>query len=149
MALPMQPQPQPVAYGSPPVASARAPQPEPEYEMIVEPYPLQPYPPVAAVAYPPPVAPMPLAPSAQLNAGAVPGYGAASEQWAPPPEGRPIIRPPVTSSANASAQNGANRRTPIIPAALAAEDLGIEENEFDKPAYLRRGLHAHDPSNQR
>jgi len=41
------------------------------------------------------------------------------------------------------------RRTPIIPAALAAEDLGIEENEFDKPAYLRRGLHAHDPSNQR
>jgi cell division protein FtsZ len=148
MALPMQ---QPISYGAAPAASARAPQPEADYgEMVVEPYPLQPYPPVAAVAYPPPVAPMPLAPSAQLSAGAMPGYGAASEQWAPPPEGRPIIRPPVTTSTNAAAQAGGNgRRTPIIPAALAAEDLGIEESEYDKPAYLRRGLHAHDPSNQR
>ena len=36
----------------------------------------------------------------------------------------------------------------MIPA-LAAEDLGIEESEFDKPTYLRRGLDAHDPSNSR
>src|SRR5205823_1545878 len=97
MALPMQ---QPVAYGSlsPPL---RAPQPESDYgELVVEPYPLQPYPPVAAVAYPPPVAPMPLAPSAQMSGGPGAGYGPAAEQWAPPPEGRPIIRPPVTSSTN-------------------------------------------------
>jgi cell division protein FtsZ len=150
MALPMQP----VSYGSLP--AARAPQPQPviqapadsDYgEMTVEPYPLQPYPPVAAVSYPPPVAPMPLAPSAQMNGA--PGYGApATEQWAPAPEGRPIIRPPVTSATSAQA-TGNNRRTPIIPAALAAEDLGIEESEFDKPAYLRRGLHAHDPSTSR
>src|SRR6185436_21130454 len=144
---------QPVAYGSLPNARTTQPQPvvqappESDYgEMSVEPYPLQPYPPVAGVAYPPPVAPMPLAPSAQLNGGASYG-GPATEQWAPPPEGRPIIRPPVTSSASAPVA-GNNRRTPIIPA-LAAEDLGIEESEFDKPAYLRRGLHAHDPSTSR
>jgi cell division protein FtsZ len=150
MALPMQPP--PVSYGSLPTASARPPQqPESEYgEIVVEPYPLQPYPPVAAVAYPPPVAPMPLAPSAQVSAGAMPAYAAQAEQWAPQPEGRPIIRPPVTTSTSSAAQTavGNSRRTPIIPA-MAAEDLGIEESEYDKPAYLRRGLHAHDPSNSR
>jgi len=147
MALPMQ---APLSYGTVPTASARQPQAESDYgEMVVEPYPLQPYPPVAAVAYPPPVAPMPLAPSAQLNAGNNPGY-AQAEQWAAPPEGRPIIRPPVTTSTTVAAQStaGNSRRTPIIPA-LAAEALGIEESEYEKPAYLRRGLHAHDPSNSR
>jgi hypothetical protein len=150
MALPMQP-PAPVSYGTMPTASARQPQAESDYgEMVVEPYPLQPYPPVAAVAYPPPVAPMPLAPSAQLNASNHPSYAAQAEQWAAPPEGRPIIRPPVTSATNAGSQSmaGNSRRTPIIPA-MAAEELGIEESEYDKPAYLRRGLHAHDPSNSR
>jgi len=148
MALPMQ---QPVAYGSLPARSTQpqpvvqTPAPESDYgEMSVEPYPLQPYPPVAAVAYPAPVAPMPLAPSAQMSPA---GYGPATEQWAAPPEGRPIIRPPVTSSTSASVA-GNSRRTPLMPA-LAAEDLGIEENEYDKPAYLRRGLHAHDPSTSR
>jgi cell division protein FtsZ len=154
MALPMQAPPSyaPASYGNVPTASARPPQqPESDYgEMVVEPYPLQPYPPVAAVAYPPPVAPMPLAPSAQLNGGNNPAYAVQAEQWAPPPEGRPIIRPPVTTSTTASSQTnlGNSRRTPIIPA-LAAEDLGIEESEYDKPAYLRRGLHAHDPSSSR
>jgi hypothetical protein len=90
---------------------------------------------------------MPLAPSASLGAAS---YAApAAEQWAPPPEGRPIIRPPVTASTTSVSTAGNSRRTPMIPAALAAEDLGIEESEFDKPAYLRRGLHAHDPSNAR
>jgi hypothetical protein len=58
-------------------------------------------------------------------------------------EGRPIIRPAVGSTMGSGA--GDRRRTPLMPA-LAAEDLGIEESEFDKPTYLRRGLASHgDP----
>jgi hypothetical protein len=103
----------------------------------------QPYPPVASAVSYPPVSPMPLSGSSP-NPG-VAAYPPAPD-WAAPPEGRPIIRPPVGSSAAANA-TGDRRRTPMMPA-LAAEDLGIEESEFDKPTYLRRGLAAHGESNR-
>jgi cell division protein FtsZ len=101
----------------------------------------QPYPPVThAVSYPP-VSPMPLSHSAGMAAtAAYPGT-----EWGAEP--RPIIRPPVGSSMNGgSTPAPADRRRPPLvpsPAALAAEDLGIEESEFDKPTYLRRSLAAH------
>jgi cell division protein FtsZ len=58
------------------------------------------------------------------------------------PDSRPVIRPAVPSPiATASAAGSSARRvTPAAPAALAAAHLGIEESEFDKPTYLRRGL---------
>jgi cell division protein FtsZ len=120
MALPMQPQP-------------RAAEP---IELIAD-YGSDSYP-VPAAAYPP--SPMPLSPSATV------GVPATAPDWAAAGEGRPIIRPPVTSAMNAAPgapPPPATRRSGPMPAALAAEDLGIEESEFDKPTYLRRSLAAH------
>jgi cell division protein FtsZ len=69
-----------------------------------------------------PTQPMPLSPSAT--------YGAAD--WSQG-EARPIIRPPVSSPLAGATPT---RRT----APMGGEDLGIEESEYDKPAYLRRGV---------
>ena len=101
----------------------------------------QPYPPVTSSVNYPAVSPMPLSASSPLSTAAYPGSDWSSE-------GRPIIRPPVGSSMNGSSTPPPpdRRRTPMLPA-LAAEDLGIEESEFDKPTYLRRSLAAHgDPT---
>ncbi len=70
-----------------------------------------------------PASPMPLSPSASQ-----------STEWTQPAEPRPIIRPPVSPG---GAPMG--RRTGPVPT-LRPDDLGVEENEFDKPTYLRRGL---------
>jgi cell division protein FtsZ len=102
----------------------------------------QPYPPVTTTVSYPPVSPMPLTASGTIGAG-VAAYPTAD--WAS--EGRPIIRPAVGSTMGAGAGLSASdrRRTPMMPA-LAVEELGIEESEFDKPTYLRRGLASHgDP----
>jgi len=66
-------------------------------------------------------------------------------------EGRPIIRPPVGSAMSGSMPPPPpERRRPATIPAMSAEDLGIEESEFDKPTYLRRTLAAHgDPSGSR
>ena len=55
------------------------------------------------VGHYPPVSPMPLAPRPSW-APAPTRATARPEEWAPPPEGRPIIRPPVTASTSAGAQ---------------------------------------------
>jgi hypothetical protein len=75
-------------------------------------------------------APVPTSPSATLNYGSVP-----TAEWTPPAE-RPIIRPPVSGP-------GPQARRMSSPSPVrAADELGVEESEFDKPTYLRRGLSA-------
>src|SRR6185437_6806920 len=59
-------------------------------------------------------------------------------EWTPPE--RPIIRPQTTS---APLQRRASGQ---VPAQRPADELGVEESEFDKPTYLRRGLYAPDNS---
>ena len=75
-------------------------------------------------------APVAASPSSPINYGGVP-----TAEWTPPAE-RPIIRPPVSGA-------GPQPRRMSAPAPVrAADELGVEENEFDKPTYLRRGLSA-------
>ncbi len=67
-------------------------------------------------------------------------YPPPSGEWTPPPESRPIIRPPVASTMSGpGAAPGGPRRSSPVPL-LPSEDLGIEESEFDRPTYLRRSL---------
>ena len=75
-------------------------------------------------------APVAASPSTTLNYGSVP-----TAEWTPPAE-RPIIRPPVSG---ASPQG---RRMSAPAPVRGADELGVEESEFDKPTYLRRGLSA-------
>jgi len=74
------------------------------------------------------------APVAPASYGTSSGYGvavaSASPEWGATNE-RPIIRPQVSPVVNA-------RRSPAPR--MPSDDLGVEENEFDKPTYLRRGL---------
>jgi cell division protein FtsZ len=56
-------------------------------------------------------------------------------EWTPAE--RPIIRP--QSSGTAPLQR---RVSGQVPAQRAPDELGVEESEFDKPTYLRRGLYA-------
>jgi cell division protein FtsZ len=71
-----------------------------------------------------------------LNMEQVPPAGpAAGSEWTPPE--RPIIRP--QSSGTAPLQRRASGQ---VPAQRPADELGVEESEFDKPTYLRRGLYA-------
>jgi cell division protein FtsZ len=76
---------------------------------------------------------VPALPMGATPATAVP---ATAPEWMPAE--RPIIRPSTTSaplSRRASGQMPAQSPRP-------ADDLGVEESEFDKPAYLRRGIYA-------
>ena len=75
-------------------------------------------------------APVAASPSTTLNYGSMP-----TAEWTPPAE-RPIIRPPISGA-------GPQARRMSSPAPVrAADELGVEESEFDKPTYLRRGLSA-------
>jgi hypothetical protein len=99
----------------------------------------QPYPPVTTAVNYPSVSPMPLAASGSIGTAAYPNSDWSSAD-------RPIIRPQIGSGIGSGMGStpppADRRRTPMMPA-LAAEDLGIEESEFDKPTYLRRSLAAH------
>jgi cell division protein FtsZ len=132
----------PVQAAAPHVNTARFPAAATDLgELQDEGYP-QPYPPVTTTVSYPSVSPMPLSPSGSSH-GAYPTADWSSE--------RPIIRPAVGSSMAAPPPPADRRRTPMVmpqPAALGAEDLGIEESEFDKPTYLRRSLAAHDPGSR-
>ena len=59
----------------------------------------------------------------------------AGSEWTPPE--RPIIRP--QSAGTAPLQRRASGQ---VSAQRPADELGVEESEFDKPTYLRRGLYA-------
>ena len=49
---------------------------------------------------------------------------------------RPIIRPPVSGGAGVQPR----RMSTQVPSVRGADELGVEESEFDKPTYLRRGI---------
>jgi hypothetical protein len=74
--------------------------------------------------------------------GAVPtGTQPNGPEWTPSerpdrPE-RPVVRP---QAANPTAPLG--RRSAQMQSPRPADELGVEESEFDKPTYLRRGLYA-------
>ena len=98
----------------------------------------------AATEYSPGAVPgaMAPAPSSPVYSSANPpmGLGVApgnNGEWAPAE--RPIIRPPVASAAVAATP--VRRMTNQVPA-RPADELGVEESEFDKPTYLRRGIFA-------
>src|SRR5262249_43911346 len=58
-------------------------------------------------------------------------------EWTPAE--RPIIRPQTAGATNAPMV----RRAPAqVQPPRPADELGVEESEFDKPTYLRRGLFA-------
>src|SRR5262245_952670 len=69
--------------------------------------------------------------------GAVPTQ-ANGPEWTPSerPE-RPVVRP---QGANTVPAGG--RRSTQMQSQRPADELGVEESEFDKPTYLRRGLYA-------
>ncbi len=72
-----------------------------------------------------------------LNMEQIPPAGPAAQsgsEWTPPE--RPIIRPQTTSAPMQRRASGQ------VPAQRPADELGVEESEFDKPTYLRRGLYA-------
>jgi cell division protein FtsZ len=83
-------------------------------------------------------APAPAGASSQPTAPG--GFGVATApEWTPAE--RPIIRPPVSQQAVATAAPpGPPQRRQM--AARPADELGVEESEFDKPTYLRRGIFA-------
>ena len=77
------------------------------------------------------------------------GYnGSGMGEWAQPPAGdRPSIRPPAPSPLSGPGAAGAaanGRRTGGHPT-LPSDDLGIEESEYDTPAYLRRSRSSGTP----
>jgi cell division protein FtsZ len=87
---------------------------------------------------------IPAAPAAISQPPTAPGgFGVAqaSAEWTPAE--RPVIRPPVTAaSAGGGTQVGQPQRRMSSQVARPADDLGVEESEFDKPTYLRRGIFA-------
>jgi hypothetical protein len=89
-----------------------------------------------------PSVPMPNTPSAPTYNAANPPMGlgvAPNNEWTPAE--RPIIRPPVAPATAASAVPP-GRRAGNQVSARPADELGVEESEFDKPTYLRRGIFA-------
>ncbi|HVZ87113.1 MAG TPA: cell division protein FtsZ [Polyangia bacterium] len=76
-----------------------------------------------------------------LNMEQVPPSAAVAapsgSEWTPPE--RPIIRPQASAPGSAPLVRRASAQ---VPAQRPADELGVEESEFDKPTYLRRGLYA-------
>jgi cell division protein FtsZ len=67
-------------------------------------------------------------------------------EWTPPERqersiDRSIERPIIRASQGAGTAP-LSRRAPAQPAQRSADELGVEESEFDKPTYLRRGIYA-------
>jgi hypothetical protein len=76
--------------------------------------------------------------------GAVPtGAQPNGPEWTPSerPERaeRPIVRPQTSNTVPPPAPG---RRSAQMQSPRPADELGVEESEFDKPTYLRRGLYA-------
>jgi cell division protein FtsZ len=91
---------------------------------------------------------IPAAPAAMSGQPTAPGgFGVApASEWMPAE--RPIIRPPVSGAQGgggmgaSAAQPGGPPRRMSSQMARSQDELGVEESEFDKPTYLRRGLFA-------
>jgi len=87
-------------------------------------------------------------PAAPVSASQQPtapgGFGiATAAEWTPAE--RPIIRPPVqgaSAGVSAAPGNPPARRMSSQMSNRPADELGVEESEFDKPTYLRRGIFA-------
>jgi cell division protein FtsZ len=77
-------------------------------------------------------------PPAALGATPPPPPQQPGSEWTPPE--RPIIRPQSAAGGNAPMVRRAPAQVPSSP--RPADELGVEESEFDKPTYLRRGLFA-------
>jgi len=73
--------------------------------------------------------------------GAVPtGTQPNGPEWTPSERGeRPVVRP---QTANTAPPPVPGRRSAQMQSPRPADELGVEESEFDKPTYLRRGLYA-------
>jgi hypothetical protein len=70
--------------------------------------------------------------------GAVPtGAQPNGPEWTP--SERPIVRP---QASNTVPPVPPGRRSAQMQSPRPADELGVEESEFDKPTYLRRGLYA-------
>jgi cell division protein FtsZ len=61
----------------------------------------------------------------------------ASIEWAPSVE-RPVIRPPV--SANGAGVGRARPSGMLARGSGGGSELGVEESEFDRPTFIRRGI---------
>src|SRR6185295_7100005 len=68
--------------------------------------------------------------------GAVPTQGNGPE-WTP--SERSVVRPQGANTVPAGGRRSAQMQSP-----RPGDELGVEESEFDKPTYLRRGLYAPD-----
>jgi cell division protein FtsZ len=78
-------------------------------------------------------------PPASLGAAPPPPPQQPGAEWTPGERGeRPIIRP---QSPGVTAPLG-RRASSQMPSQRPSDELGVEESEFDKPTYLRRGLFA-------
>jgi cell division protein FtsZ len=76
--------------------------------------------------------------------GAVPtGAQPNGPEWTPSerPE-RPAVRPQATGAGASPPVPPGGRRSAQMQSPRPADELGVEESEFDKPTYLRRGLYA-------
>ncbi len=79
--------------------------------------------------------------SVAQNGGGTGSYGPGD--WASSGTGERTIRPPVPSplaSGNGTGRRNVSNGAPALP----SDDLGIEESEYDTPAYLRRARAGHD-----
>jgi cell division protein FtsZ len=68
------------------------------------------------------------------SGGAAHAHGSAGE-WAPSSE-RPIIRPPVAGNPALRGRGPGN----VSRASAGSNELGVEESEFDRPTFIRRGI---------
>jgi cell division protein FtsZ len=72
------------------------------------------------------------------------GSGFASGEWTSAGTGERTIRPAVPSPLSATRDGTGRRNLNGGAPALPTDDLGIEESEYDTPAYLRRARAGHD-----
>ena len=81
-------------------------------------------------------------PPAAMTTGATPPPMPAAQptaEWTPAERAeRPIIRPQASGAPAPLARRAAAQ----VQSPRPADELGVEESEFDKPTYLRRGLYA-------
>jgi cell division protein FtsZ len=100
----------------------------------------EPYPTHGAYLHAPLTAHVAVAGGAAVNAYANGG------DWGAGSSAERTIRPAVPSPLSASGASNGRRNGNGAPTLPSGDDLGIEENEYDTPAYLRRARASHDYS---